>query len=70
MYKLRREATDFYRAVHPLLSVVTHHPAHRGGQELKELRPICATCDNLTLVDEDVTAQRDCCARSWKPRWR
>lgn len=60
IYKLRREATDFYRAVHPLLGVVTTIQRIAAVRELKELRPYLRDVqDNLTLVDEDVTAQRD-----------
>ncbi len=60
IYKLRREATDFYRAVHPLLGVVTTIRRIAAARELKELRPYLRDVqDNLTLVDEDVTAQRD-----------
>lgn len=60
IYKLRREATDFYRAVHPLLGVVTTIQRIAAAKELKELRPYLRDVhDNLTLVDEDVTAQRD-----------
>jgi magnesium transporter len=57
IYKLRREATDFYRAVHPLLGVVT--VAERGTVET-DLHPYLRDVhDHLTLVNEEVAAQRD-----------
>jgi magnesium transporter len=58
IYKLRREATDFYRAVHPLLGVVI--TIQRVTAAVKELRPYLRDVhDNLLLVDEEVAAQRD-----------
>jgi magnesium transporter len=60
IYKLRREATDFYRAVHPLLGVVTTIQRVTAGKEFKDLRPYLRDVhDNLLLVDEEVAAQRD-----------
>jgi magnesium transporter len=57
IYSLRREATDFYRAVHPLLAVVTS--AERAAQA-PELQPYLRDVhDHLLLVDEEVAAQRD-----------
>jgi magnesium transporter len=57
IYKLRREATDFYRAVHPLLGVVT---TIQRVTAAKELRPYLRDVhDHLLLVDEEVAAQRD-----------
>jgi magnesium transporter len=56
IYSLRREATEFYRAVHPLLGVVAavRRPA------TKELKPYLRDVqDHLLLVDEEVAAQRD-----------
>jgi magnesium transporter len=56
IYSLRREATEFYRAVHPLLGVVAavRRPA------TKELKPYLRDVqDHLLLVDEEVAGQRD-----------
>ncbi len=56
IYSLRREATDFYRAVHPLLAVTAI--VERSAQ--KKLRPYFRDVrDHLLLVDEEVTDQRD-----------
>ena len=56
IYSLRNEATDFYRAVHPLLAVTGI--VERGAQ--KKLRPYFRDVrDHLLLVDEEVTDQRD-----------
>jgi magnesium transporter len=56
IYSLRREATDFYRAVHPLLAVVSavERDAHPTLQPY--LRDVH---DHLLLVNEEVAAQRD-----------
>src|SRR5215470_5247395 len=57
IYSLRREATDFYRAVHPLLAVVA--TIERAG-EVPELQPYLRDVnDHLMLVNEEVAAQRD-----------
>ena len=57
IYSLRREATDFYRAVHPLLGVVaTVERATDAPQLLPYLRDVH---DHLLLVNEEVAAQRD-----------
>jgi len=56
IYSLRSEATDFYRAVHPLLAVTAsvERAAH------KKLRPYFRDVrDHLLQVDEEVTDQRD-----------
>jgi magnesium transporter len=56
IYSLRNEATDFYRAVHPLLAVtgIVERAAH------KKLRPYFRDVrDHLLLVDEEVADQRD-----------
>jgi magnesium transporter len=56
IYSLRSEATDFYRAVHPLLAVTStlERAAH------KKLRPYYRDVrDHLLLVDEEITDQRD-----------
>jgi magnesium transporter len=56
IYSLRREATDFYRAVHPLLGVAAS--VERAVD--KKLRPYLRDVrDHLLLVDEEVAAQRD-----------
>ena len=56
IYSLRREATDFFRAVHPLLGVV-------GAIErtvTEDLQPYLRDVrDHVLLVDEEVAAQRD-----------
>ncbi|MEV6975030.1 magnesium and cobalt transport protein CorA [Kitasatospora sp. NPDC093806] len=63
IYSLRREATDFYRAVHPLLAVLTRRlpsgraPAVRTPAEL--LPYFRDVHDHLLLVNEEVAAQRD-----------
>jgi magnesium transporter len=57
IYSLRREATDFYRAVHPLLAVVT---AVERATEAPQLQPYVRDVqDHLLLVNEEVSAQRD-----------
>jgi magnesium transporter len=56
IYSLRNEATDFYRAVHPLLAVTAI--VERAAQ--KKLRPYFRDVrDHLLLVDEEITDQRD-----------
>ncbi len=56
IYSLRREATQFYRAVHPLLGVVA--AVERAATP--DLRPYLRDVqDHLLLVDEEVAAQRD-----------
>jgi magnesium transporter len=57
IYSLRSEATDFYRAVHPLLSVVT---TIERGTSAAQLEPYLRDVqDHLLLVNEEVAAQRD-----------
>ena len=57
IYSLRSEATDFYRAVHPLLAVVAM--AKRNALA-RELRPYLRDVhDHLLGVEEEVAAQRD-----------
>jgi magnesium transporter len=56
IYSLRRQATDFYRAVHPLLAVtgsVERMVDKKLRHYLRDVR------DHLLLVDEEVAAQRD-----------
>ena len=56
IYKLRREATEFYRAAHPLLGVVS--AVRRAAKP--DLKPYLRDVqDHLLLVDEEVAAQRD-----------
>jgi magnesium transporter len=57
IYSLRSEATDFYRAVHPLLGVVA---AIERTTAPKKLRPYLRDVhDHVLQVDEEVAAQRD-----------
>jgi magnesium transporter len=57
IYSLRNEATDFYRAVHPLLAVVATVERTTAAPELRPyLRDVQ---DHLLLVEEEVAAQRD-----------
>jgi magnesium transporter len=57
IYSLRRQATDFFRAVHPLLGVVATIERTATAEELKPyLRDVH---DHVLLVDEEVAAQRD-----------
>ena len=57
IYSLRNEATNFYRAVHPLLGVVA---SVKRTTLARELRPYLRDVhDHLLLVEEEVTAQRD-----------
>ena len=56
IYSLRREATDFYRAVHPLLPVVS--TLSRGAA--KVLKPYFRDIqDHVLATNEEVAAQRD-----------
>jgi magnesium transporter len=60
IYSLRREVTDFYRAVHPLLAPL--EAIERGAltQVSPGLHPYFRDVrDHLRLVNEEVTAQRD-----------
>ena len=56
IYSLRREATDFYRAVHPLLGVVGTLERDADPYLRPYLRDVH---DHLMLVNEEVAAQRD-----------
>jgi magnesium transporter len=60
IYKLRREVTDFYRAVHPLLgpaAAITQGGVLEIGPGLRQyFRDVD---DHLKLVNEEITAQRD-----------
>ncbi|HKH16424.1 MAG TPA: magnesium and cobalt transport protein CorA [Solirubrobacteraceae bacterium] len=60
IYLLRREVSDFYRAVHPLLGPVSAlsrgsllHVTPSVGQYFRDVN------DHLNLVNEEVVAQRD-----------
>jgi magnesium transporter len=56
IYSLRSEATDFYRAVHPLLAV-TGHVERMVDKKLRHyLRDVR---DHLLQADEEIAAQRD-----------
>jgi magnesium transporter len=58
IYFLRREVTDFYRAVHPLLAVLATQvqPNKWPAELLPYFRDVY---DHLVLVSEEVAAQRD-----------
>jgi magnesium transporter len=56
IYSLRREATQFYRAVHPLLGVVAAVERAAAPDLQPYLRDVQ---DHLLLVNEEVAAQRD-----------
>ena len=56
IYSLRREATGFYRAVHPLLGVLTAVERAAVPEVQPYLRDVQET---LVLVNEEVAAQRD-----------
>jgi len=56
IYSLRREVTDFYRAVHPLLGVVATIERAAAAELQPYLRDVR---DHVLLVDEEVAAQRD-----------
>jgi magnesium transporter len=56
IYSLRREATDFYRAVHPLVPVVS--TLSRGAAKI--LKPYFRDVqDHVLATNEEVAAQRD-----------
>src|SRR5215813_14469317 len=56
IYSLRREATDFYRAVHPLIGVVLSIERMAPPELQPYLRDVR---DHVLQVDEEVAAQRD-----------
>ena len=56
IYFLRREVTNFYRAVHPLLAVIATIERSAPEDLLPYLHDVH---DNLSLVNEEVAAQRD-----------
>jgi magnesium transporter len=57
IYFLRREVTDFYRAVHPLLAVLA--TSERNVRDTELLPYFRDVHDHLVLVNEEVSAQRD-----------
>jgi CorA-like Mg2+ transporter protein len=60
IYLLRREATDFYRAVHPLLSPLDGLERGAYFKRSKELKQFFRDVnDHVKLVDEEVVALRD-----------
>jgi magnesium transporter len=60
IYFLRREVSDFYRAVHPLLAPVDALERGLRGEGVDEVVPYFRDVhDHLRLVDEEVAAQRD-----------
>src|SRR5262249_13799263 len=60
IYKLRREATDFYRAVHPLLGPLDALERGAYPQVSERLAPFFRDVnDHLKLVNEEVVGQRD-----------
>ena len=60
IYSLRREVTDFYRAVHPLLAPLAGVERGMLADVDDALRPYFRDVhDHLRLVNEEVTAQRD-----------
>ncbi len=57
IYDLRREVTNFYRAVHPLLAVLTRVERNVGEPDLQPyLRDVH---DHVHLISEEVAAQKD-----------
>jgi magnesium transporter len=57
IYSLRHEATNFYRAVHPLLAVIA---TVKQTTLARELRPYLRDVqDHLLGIEEEVAAQRD-----------
>jgi magnesium transporter len=57
IYSLRGEATEFFRAVHPLLAVVN---TVKRMVESSQLKPYLRDVqDHLLIVDEEVAGQRD-----------
>jgi magnesium transporter len=60
IYRLRREATDFYRAVHPLLGPLDSFQRGVFAQVDSALTPFFRDVnDHLQLVNEEVLGQRD-----------
>jgi magnesium transporter len=60
IYKLRREVTDFYRAVHPLLGPLDALERGTYAQVGEKLLPFFRDVnDHLKLVNEEVSGQRE-----------
>ena len=60
IYLLRREVSDFYRAVHPLLAPVSALARGALLDAPKSLRQYFRdVSDHLELINEEITAQRD-----------
>jgi magnesium transporter len=60
IYFLRREVSDFYRAVHPMLAHLDGLERGTVGNVTAELLPYFRDVhDHLTLVNDEVAAQRD-----------
>ena len=60
IYLLRREATEFYRAVHPLLAPLDALERGAYAQVSPELRPFFRDVnDHLKLVNEEIVGLRD-----------
>ncbi|MFL5863743.1 MAG: magnesium and cobalt transport protein CorA [Solirubrobacteraceae bacterium] len=60
IYRLRSEATDFYRAVHPLLGALDGLQRGAYAQVDEHLNPFFRDVnDHLKLVNEEVLGQRD-----------
>ena len=60
IYSLRREVTDFYRAVHPLLSPLESADRSVLASASPDLLPYFRdVLDHIRLVHEEVAAQRD-----------
>ncbi len=60
IYKLRREVTDFYRAVHPLLGPMETIVRGTHVSTSDELKPFFRDVnDHVKLVEEEIVAQRD-----------
>jgi magnesium transporter len=60
IYKLRREVSDFYRAVHPLLGPMETIVRGTHVNTSDELKPFFRDVnDHVKLVEEEIVAQRD-----------
>jgi magnesium transporter len=60
IYSLRREVTDFYRAVHPMLAPLEAAERSTLAEVSPDLLPYFRdVLDHLRLVNEEVAAQRD-----------
>ena len=60
IYSLRREVTDFYRAVHPLVAPLDAITKGAYIESSPELRAFFRdVSDHVKLVEEEIVAQRD-----------